>query len=232
MPQVFGWQHLSYDFVAIVFMVVGLIYIYRHVKSEKQIRLLVQVIGAVLLAAILWNRISVCYLRDGFSNFLPSTYCGITSLALSIAAIFLKKNHAIFHALTYVGLMGGLLTLIYPDFIGQADSIWYSMTISGLLHHTIMVFLVLVMFMTGYVVPSFKKWYILPIGLSFYIVLGVILMTEFGYSDAMYIFEPALEGTIFNYLGLGCIFLPVHAIFLWIWDHYLKFKLPIIQITA
>ncbi len=226
-PQIFGWQHLTYDAVVITLMVLGLIWIYRHVKSEKTARKMIRIIGIVLLISILWNRIAVCALRDGFQFFIPSTYCGVTSFSLALAAIFLKKDHPIFHALVYIGFLGGLLTLIYPDFIVQADSIWYSMTISGLLHHTIMIFLILVLFMTGYVRPSLKKWFILPLGLALYITLGVILITKFGYLDAMYIYEPAIEGTMFDYLGLGALFLPVHALFLWTWDHYLKHKLPV-----
>jgi len=229
MAQIFGWEHLTYDFIVISLMIIGLIVIYRKVKTEKQVHLLIQIIGGVLLLSILWNRISVCYLRDGFAFFIPSTYCGVTSLSLSLSALFLKKNHPFFHALVYIGFLGGVLTLVYPDFIVQADSIWYSMTISGLIHHTIMVFLILVMFMTGYISPSLKKWYILPIGLSFYILLGVILITKLNYTDAMYIYELALEGTMFDYLGLGILFIPTQIFFLWLWDHYLKYHLPLMN---
>ncbi|MDD4000580.1 MAG: YwaF family protein [Bacilli bacterium] len=216
-PQVYGWQHLVYLVIVLLLITFGIFLILRFVSKEKY-PLVIKIIGIVLLAAIIWNRVSICLLRSGFKNFLPSSFCGTTSMALSLSAIFLKKNSKAFHSLAYVGLLGGLLTLFYPDFIGQDLSFFYPMTISGLVHHSIMIFLVLVMLVTGYLEPSLKKWYLLPVGLSMFMTYGIFLITIIGYNDAMLIYNPILAGTKLNWFYIGLIFLPFHALFLIAWE--------------
>lgn len=225
MPEVFGWEHFTYLIVVVVIMTVLLFLIKKYVKEEKEIEKIVRWAGVLLFAAIAWNRLSICLLRDGWGNLLPGSFCGATSLILSISAISFKKNSAIFHCIAYMGLLGGLLTLIYPDFIGQADSIWYPMTISGLMHHTIMTFLVLLMLLTGYLKPELKKWYLLPLGVCVYMTYGLFLITMLDYGDAMHIFSPILDGTNLDWFHLGLIYLPVHAVSLLAWEFFSKRKM-------
>jgi hypothetical protein len=214
MPHVYGIEHFVYLFVTTAIMVISWIGIKKHVKSEDQLTKTIRIIGFLLFLAIVWNRISIAILRDGWNELLPATFCGASSLALSIAAMTLKKDHIIFHCIAYVGLMGGILTLVYPDFIGQSSSIFYPMTISGLVHHSIMFFLVMTMLMTGYLKPQLKKWMVAPVGLCIYMTYGLFLITVVGYHDAMYIYEPILEGTPLTWIVIGVIFLAYHFVFL------------------
>lgn len=220
MPHVYGIEHFLYLFVVLILYTLGFYFIKKYIKTEKQVSFVIKAIGVLLLLSIIWNRISIAILRDGWDNLLPATFCGATSLALSLSAIFLRKDHPVFHSVAFIGFLGGLITLIYPDFIGQSDSIFYPMTISGLWHHTVMVFLVLVMIWKGYLVPTKKKWYLLPLGLAVYMMYGIFLITELGYNDAMYIYEPILEGTKLNWFVLGVIFLPYHFIFVSGFDYF------------
>ncbi len=223
MPQVYGWEHIIYLTIVIGIMITLFILIKKYVKEEKQVILSIKITGVALLIAIVWNRLSICLTRDHW-NFLPDSFCGTTSLALSLSAIFLKKDHKIFHCVAYLGLLGGSLTLIYPDFIGQADSIFYPMTISGLIHHTISVFIVILMLKTGFLKPQLRKWYLLPLGLSGYMTYGIFLITVLNYDNALYIYEPILSGTKLNWFVLGIIFLTMHAVFLTIWEYAQKYK--------
>lgn len=229
MPQVFGFEHFAYLFVSITIMVIGWILIKKKVKTDAELTKTIRFIGLLLFLAIVWNRVSIAILRDGWNELLPATFCGSSSLALSIAAMTLKKDHIVFHCIAYVGMMGGMLTLAYPDFIGQSSSIFYPMTISGLVHHTVMFFLVVTMLRTGYLRPQLKKWIIAPIGLSIYMTYGLFLITVLGYHDAMYIYEPILEGTSLNWIVIGVIFLIYHFLFVLILEklnqkHFYKYS--------
>jgi len=219
MPKVFGPEHLIYVCCAVVLMATILIVIKKYVKSERSLSLIIHSVGIVLLCAIVWNRLSICMLRDGMRQLLPGSFCGTSSLVLSLSAIFCKKDSPIFHCVAYIGGLGGLLTLIYPDFIGQADSIFYPMTISGLVHHTVMVLLVLIMLKTGYLKPSLKKWHYYPIGMSLYMVYGLFLLDALHYGSAMYIDSPILEGTFLYWWVLGPIALALHTLFLLLWTY-------------
>ncbi len=217
MPQIYGIEHILYLLVNVFLFVALLYYVNHHIKTPRQLDRFVRIFGVILLIAISWNRYSVASLRSGFGALLPGTFCGASSLALALSSIFLKRNHPVFHSVAYTALLGGLLTIFYPDFIGQSDSIFYPMTISGLIHHSLSVILVVIMLLKGYLLPELKKWYYLPLGLTVYMCYGLFLITMLGYGDAMYIHEPILEGTPLNWFVLGMIFLPVHALFLWGW---------------
>lgn len=217
-PKIYGIEHILYLIICITLMVLGFFLIKKYINTEKKLSWLIRFLGLGLFIAIIWNRTSINIGRESFfASFLPGSFCGATSLFLAIAAMSLKKNHAIFHCLVYVGLLGGLITIFYPDFIGQSDSFFYPMTISGLAHHTVMVFLTIVMIFTGYVKPDFKKWYYLFLGLAMYMCYGLFLITVLNYSDAMHIFTPLLGGTPLNWIVLGLILLPLHLLLLMGW---------------
>lgn len=224
-PKIYGIEHIVYLVIVISLMVVGLILIKKFINTEKKLSWLIRCLGLGLFIAIMWNRTTINIGRDNFfASFLPGSFCGATSLFLSIAAMSLKKNHAVFHWLVYVGLLGGLITIFYPDFIGQADSIFYGMTISGLAHHTVMVFLAIVMIFSGYVKPDIKKWYYLFLGLAIHMCYGLFLITVLGYTDASHIYTPLLEGTPLNWIGLGLFLLPLHLSLLFGWRFILNKK--------
>jgi hypothetical protein len=218
MPEIFGIEHLLYVLVSITLLIPLARWIIKMAKDETKMTMVIRIIGAVLFVAIIWNRTSIALTKGSFSGFLPGSFCGASSLFLSIAAMTLKKDSPVFHSVAFVGLYGGLTTLIYPDFIGQSNSIFYPMTISGLVHHTVMIFLVLMMFRLGFVKPTLKKWHLFPIGLSFYMVYGLVLISELGYGDAMHINEPILSGTPLNWFVLGWIVLALHAGVLFAYD--------------
>jgi len=217
MPHVFGIEHALYILVSLIVGVVMYKTIVRVASTDAKKVRAIRIIGGVLLAAIIWNRLSIAITRDNFESLLPGTFCGASSLFLSLGALLLRKNSPYFHCVAFVGLYGGLTTLIYPDFIGQSDSVFYQMTISGLVHHTVMVFLFVMMVRLGFLVPDLKKWIYFPTGLAFYMVYGLFLITKLGYGDAMLIHEPILEGTPLDWLVMGVIALSLHGGFLGVW---------------
>jgi hypothetical protein len=218
MPHVFGIEHALYILVALIVGVVMYKTIVRLASTDAEKVKAIRIIGGVLLAAIIWNRLSIAITRDNFAGLLPGTFCGASSLFLSIGALVLKKNAPYFHCVAFVGLYGGLTTLIYPDFIGQSDSVFYQMTISGLVHHTVMVFLFVMMVRLGFLVPDPRKWIYFPTGLAFYMVYGLFLITKLGYGDAMLIHGPILEGTPLDWLVMGMIVMTLHGVVLVIWE--------------
>lgn len=222
MPQIFGWEHLTY--VAIVTVVMISLFYWMQSFDEAKNQRMIKITAVLLLLAIIWNRVSITQ-KNGITALLPDSYCGTSSLCLALITLTLRKDHPALHSVAYVGLIGGFLTLIYPDFIGQHHSIFYPMTISGLLHHTISVFLVMIMLKTGYLKPKLKKWYLLPIGLSFYLSYGIFLITIVGLNDAFYIYQPVLENTPFNWFVLGIILLPTHVVILYLWERVEKLRL-------
>lgn len=206
-PKVFGWQHLSFLAIFITLGVLSVILIKKYCKSENSIKIAIKIYSSVLLFFIVFNRISVAVKDNNFWHFIPNTFCGISSLALAICGISAKKDSPVFHLFVYNGILGGLLTMVYPDFLGQNPSFFYPATISGMIHHTIMFFLSITIIVCNYMTPSLKKFKYLALGLCIMMVYGQFLISVGIYDSAMYINKPVMEGTIFTWYVTGILYL-------------------------
>ena len=127
----------------------------------------------------------------------------------------MKKDNFVYHSIGYLGLLGGAITLLYPDFIGQSTSVFYLPTISGLIHHTVMLFLVILLFVTKQFNPTIKKYHYLPLGLCVVMTFGLAIY-ELCYEKyglgAMEIGSEFIEGTGLTWIVVGLIFITLHAI--------------------
>lgn len=63
-----------------------------------------------------------------------------------------------------------------------------------------------------------KNWVSFPLGLCVYMTFGIFMITIVGRGDAMYIYTPLLEGTIFNWAFTGFLFIVVYTILLLIYE--------------
>ena len=219
MLEIYGLEHFLYLLVSFPIFILSIYLIKKYIKTERALRKTVTIVGIIYIIVLVWNRIVTSIYLVGWSHFLPNLYCGISGIALSISMIFLKKDHIAFHCIVYISILGGLLTMIYPDFIVKGSSLFFMPTISGLIHHSLLLFVPIMLIVMGYVKPNVKKYLVLPLGMSLYISLGVFQITVMGYEDAMYIFEPVLQNTMFNWFGLAILFLPAHFLFLFVWQY-------------
>lgn len=219
MPQVFGWQHIVYLLVFVAIAAVSLFFIKKYCVNKSSLIIAVKTTAALLLALIAWNRICIVISSDDLFMIIPNTFCGTTSFVFALAALLFKQDHPTLHCFVYCGFIGGLITIIYPDFLSQNQSFFYPNTISGLLHHSVSLYLAVLMLVTGWIKPNLSKWKYFPIGLAFMMVYGLFLLTASGRLDdpnydAMYIKHPLLEGTPFTWYFVGALLLLLHVIFL------------------
>lgn len=93
--------------------------------------------------------------------------------------MFGKKGNICFHFIGYMELVGGTLTLNYPNFLSQSESFIYPITM--------------------------KKWYYLPLGMTICMSLVIFMTTALGFNDAMNIINPLLPNTIFTWWFLSIL---------------------------
>jgi len=179
-------------------MCVALILIKKYCKSDRARQIAIMVSAGLLLVSIIFNRIALSFRGDSWSwvRLIPGTICGVTSIVFSIVtlAFFRNRNHAVFHFLVYVAIIGGFLVTIYPDFIGQNASLMYLPTISGLIHHTLSLYLGILLIVVGEFKPHIKKWYCLLLGYFVYVTYGLFAAQVIGISNSMQIENPFLPG--------------------------------------
>ena len=213
-PQVFGFEHILYIVVTTLIAVICWLLCRRYAKTDKSKSTILKTVGLLLFIAILTNRLSQVFRYDTVRWYciIPDSFCGMTSTVLSLGILFGKKDNVVLHFAWLLGIFGGISTVIYPTFVSQDLSFFYLPTISGLAHHSLSAFAVIMLFTFKYVDITYKKWHWVLLGLTSYITVGAFLMAVFNVSDAFHIAEPLLSGTPLTAWVMGPIYAVVHGL--------------------
>lgn len=195
--QLYGIEHFIYIGITTVIATAGLICAKKFAKTEKAQTIILKSLALALFIAILTNRLSQVfrYETTKWIDIIPESYCGLTSLLLSLAVLFGKKDNNFYHFLWILGLFGGISTVVYPAFIGQGPTIFYLPTISGLLHHSFSATLSIALLLFNQIHITYKKWYCTLFGFTCYLSLGAFLIGCLGLSDAFHIYTPLISDT-------------------------------------
>ena len=143
------------------------------------------------------NRLSQVFRYDNVRWYciIPDSFCAMTSLVLSLAVLFGKKDNNVYHFVWLLGLFGGISTVIYATFLDQNPSFFYIPTFTGLLHHSFSAIVVVALLMFKQINITYKKWYCTLFGFTCYLTLGAFMMHTFNLSDVFHIAEPLLPDT-------------------------------------
>ena len=195
--EVFGAVHLIYLLITIPLSCLGIFLAKRFARSEKSQKIILKSSATLLLVWILINRLSQVYRYSEirWEQIIPDSFCGMTSLVLSLAVLFGKRDNAVYHFTWFLGLIGALITVFNPTFLSQGPTIFYLPTISGLLHHSICLVVVVMLLVFKQIDITYKKWYCTLFGFTAYLTVGAFQMSVFGFSDSFHIVEPILSGT-------------------------------------
>ncbi len=223
-PELYGWQHLTYLAIYAIVLVATIVLTHYFIKTEKAKTILIKSVAGLLLVLILINRISVAVRYQSALSFIPNTYCGVTSLVLSIAVLVCKPNSKAYDFLWYMGFVGGIATLFYPDFLSQDVSFFYLPTISGLLHHSVLLILCILMLQTKWFTPQLKNWKYFPIGMACYTLYGLFIIDVCGWENAMSINDGIIEGTPLNWWFITIVGTVLVVAFLLIVEYFRKQK--------
>ncbi len=196
-PGVFGLEHIIFLVIYFLLFALGIFFVLKIKNDEKKTNIVIKISAICLLIAILLNRFFIALYEttnkdETWLKLIPNSFCGLTSLLFSLAILFGKKDNKFLHFLTYLGFLGGLVTMFYPDFLDTQLFI-DPRTLTGLIHHAIMLWLSIILIITSYIKPDIKKWYYFPIGIIIYHVIGVIEIKVFKFSGAMQIHDPFIS---------------------------------------
>ncbi|MBO4769571.1 MAG: hypothetical protein J5563_02175 [Clostridia bacterium] len=198
-PGVYCTEHIVYLAVTLLLTVAGLAAVVRSVKSDRTLNVVTKLSAAALLAMICVNRVSVTAAQirelEGYTwlNLLPYTFCGLASAVLSLTVLFTKQERLndsrVLHFISYFGIFGSVATVFYPDFL-EKQTFWDIRSVSGLVHHSLMLWLILLLFSKKLVRPSLKKWYCYPVGYIFVMFIGLLEIEMLNFREAMNIGQP------------------------------------------
>lgn len=195
--EVFGPVHWIYLAITLALSVVGLFCAKKFAKTEKSQKIILKCVAGALLIWILINRLSQVfrYSQVRWEQIIPDSFCGMSSLVLSLAVLIGKKDNVVYHFVWFLALIGAIITIAYPSFLNQGPTVFYLPTISGLLHHSLALVMVLLLLLFNQIYITYKKWYCSLFGFTTYFTVGAFQMAVFGFSDSFHIVEPMLSGT-------------------------------------
>ena len=224
--RVFGLVHWVYLLITIPLSVVGLICAKKFAKSEKSQKIILKSIAGMLLIWILINRLSQVfrYSQVRWEQIIPDSFCGMTSLVLSLAVLIGKKDNIVLHFAWFLALVGAAITIAYPTFLNQGSTVFYLPTISGLLHHSLALVMVVALLLFNQIHITYKKWYSTVFGFTAYFTVGAFQMSVFGFSDAFHIVEPMLSGTPLTAWFIAPIYLVGYSVVLLVIELVRKYK--------
>lgn len=230
-PQLFGIEHILYILISTTITVVSLILAKKYAKSEKSQTIFLKTIAVCLFISILTNRLSQVFRYDDVRWYLviPDSFCGMTSLVLSLAVLFGKRNNDVLHFVWLLGLFGGISTTIYASYIGQSDSVFYLPIISGLLHHSFSTFMVIALLMFNQIEITYKKWYCTLFGFTSYLTIGAFLMHTFNMSDAFHIAEPLIPDTPLTCWVMAPMYAVGYALVLFVVEFFRNRKTKVVK---
>lgn len=212
--KIFGWEHLTFLAVFVVIMVVALILVKKFAKTVKTQNIIVKCVALILFITVVWNRISLAVLKNNPAMLIPNTFCGMSNLVLSLAVLFGGRNNNVLHFVFYFAIVGGFVTLIYPDFLENYPTFFHTATTSGLLHHAFSLFLCVLLELVGYFSPNYKKSPCLVIGFMAYMTVGAFLIFVLDINSAFYMNYPCIAGTPLTVWVLILIFAGVYALYM------------------
>lgn len=214
--QLYGIEHFIYIGITTALSTAVLLCAKKFARTEKAVSIFLKSLAFALFVAILTNRLSQVFRYEtvNWVDIIPESYCGLTSLTLSLAVMLGKKNNDAYHFLWLLGLFGGIATVVYPSFIGQGPTIFYLPTISGLVHHSLSATLVVALLLFGQIDITYKKWYCTLFGFTCYLTLGAFLIGALGLSDALHIYTPLIDGTPLTTWFMAPIYAVCYALIL------------------
>ena len=218
--NVFGGVHIIYLVITLSLSFLGLFFAKKYAKSQKSQTIIIKSVAGLLFISILVNRLSQVF-RYGlvrWEQIIPDSFCGMTSLVLSLAVLFGKRDNPVYHFVWALGLVGSIITIFYPTFLNQGPSIFYLPTISGLIHHSVTLVMVAFLFLFKQIEVTYKKWYCTIFGFTAYLTVGAFQMAVFGFNDSFHIVEPMLSGTPLTAWVIAPIYLSCYALVLFIFE--------------
>lgn len=226
-PKVYGIEHILYIVITTIISVTTLLLAKKFIKSELSTKIFLKVIAGILFISILTNRLSQVFRYENvrWHAIIPDSFCGMTSLVLSLAVLFGKRDNCVLHFAWLLGAFGGISTVFYPTFVSQDLSFFYLPTISGLIHHSVSATPVVALLLFKQIDITYKKWYYTLFGFTSYLTLGAFLMATFDYSDAFHIAEPLISNTPLTAWVMAPMYAVAYAVILFAIHYFKKRKM-------
>ena len=97
-PELFGIEHILYILISTILGAMSLIFARKYAKTEKAQSIFLKILATALFISVMTNRVSQVFRYDTVRWYciIPDSFCAMTSLVLSLAVLFGKKDNNIY----------------------------------------------------------------------------------------------------------------------------------------
>lgn len=222
MEDIFCWQHIVYLLISIAF-VIGMIFLVRYLcrNNVKNKKYYVFAFAIVTLIIMLVNKFAIWDKYDNnWKVFVPGSFCSTLAIYGPLVMLLTKPNSRAFNFAIFAQALGGLLTMVYPEFMLGKNNFFDLVDFTGLLFHTMMFLNFVFVLGIGYFKPSMKNWSSFVWGLIAMVPFILFTTQVFGVGEDMYLTRPAVEGTMLYWWVIGILAIIIYTIFLLIYEQF------------
>lgn len=202
--EAFEGPHLLVIALWIISTILLILFTFLFAKSEKSKVLVIKITAGVLLLATTLSRFIYYDWKPSFIDFLPNSFCSTMGFVLPLFILLCKKDSKTLFYAIFAGFMGGVITVLSGDDIGQAR---FQNTVISYFYHGLMSSLSMLCVAVRYSTPTLNKVPRLFVALCVMVVYGIFSNQVFGYSNNMFLNTPLIDGTILTWWFVGIMFI-------------------------
>ncbi len=191
-PEVFGPKHLVGSLLVSLLIALILISTLMILKNKNHSRLL-KITALFILALELTKYLYTITTEGSFPlNYIPMQLCSFSLYLMPLTAFSKGKVAEFFRPTTFaIGLMAGLIVLLYPATVLGGDYNWFPLSdnviqIISFLYHGTMVFFSLYLVLSKTYVPKLKDYPRAYASLLVFAMMAALTNTVFG-TDMMFL---------------------------------------------
>lgn len=202
--EMFDLYHTTYIIVSLILTVIITVLVKKKMSGEGTDRTLKIFGWATFLLHI--SSMWVEYLVKGEAEadqsiLFPIYYCNLAMYLLLITSIYSKKDSKVIKYLSvvtaYAGIIGSLVSLIYPEYYLSSDVLDYHI-VKSMLSHSTMLVASLILLTNNYFEIKLKNTLVYTIGILGFGLVGLVINTTFSILkleavNAMYLQAPPVE---------------------------------------
>jgi len=182
--MLFDTAHILYMVISAILTIGLLILCHFFVKSEKWKDILLKT-AAILTVIIHFSSIYLSYFKTGTAKveapmILPIYPCNVAMWLLVISAFYKNKNSKVFAVIAeitfYLGLVGGIVGILFNEIYASNPNLADWQTLKGLLSHSTMLFGCIFLLTGGYIKIRVKNTLSVLCGLLLLLLDGGIII--------------------------------------------------------
>lgn len=179
--HMYNLYHILFIIVFILCLTLQIIITNKRKPGKKEISIYTNILAIIILIGVILIRVSITIfnIKHHINNykwyfFIPDTWCSLVGIVYSLNMLFFKRNENILHYTAFVGFLGGIMTLFFPNFL-NTEFFFHIKSFPSFIYHAAMVLLTVYLIQTGEFIPTMKK--------SVYFIIGMTLAMIFGFFE-------------------------------------------------